>query len=164
MPTVRSLVTSFITGDVPRDYCSNTVHHTIADGVVWNDPDYQNHATEVLSAFTGGASDDPDFVTLAARNVQVRVYDLDDPEPRPERGYAAHVNNGGQKIAPSELAVVLSYYCGRNIPGKRGRLFIGPWAGNLSGEFFQYRPTDPMRTSVLHLGHALFAVGGENVA
>jgi hypothetical protein len=163
MTLVRSLITHFFTGDVSRDYCSHTCYHTIGTGGILPSADYQNHATEILAAFRGG-TDDAAFTSYQGRNVQVRVYDMADAEPRPERGYAESMNTGQPANGPTELSVVLSCIAGRNIPGSRGRLFIGPFTWTVAGESLAKRPGDPLRTMVLSIGHALFNIGGENVA
>jgi hypothetical protein len=62
-----------------------------------------------------------------ARGLEVRVYDTDEVEPRTPyteqrslTGFVATVP------LPNEVAVVLSYYATRNIPRRRGRVYIGP--------------------------------------
>jgi hypothetical protein len=156
MALLRSLVTSFMTGDISRDYVTNTVYHTVGLGVLTG-PDYDNHAQEILDAFKGAAPDV--FPVYQARNVDVKVYDMADAEPRPERSHKSATGNEGH-VTPAELAVTLSYYADRNIQGSRGRIFIGP----VHIADINYRPTDTVRAGVLKLGDALFNIGGENVA
>lgn len=164
MALVRSLITTWFTGDVSRDYCSHTVYHTIGTGGILPDADYQNHANEILAAFRGG-TDDATFISYQGRNVEVRVYDMADAEPRPEKAVAQSLNTGQPLNGPGELAVVLSYICGRNIPGSRGRLFLGPFTFTAQGEGSpSKRPADTLRAMCLTVGHALFNIGGENVA
>lgn len=176
MALCRSIITNYFDGDVPRDYSTNTVYHDIGGEIPLmggGGPDFQNHANELLAAFTGG-SDSPDFGFYKGRHVEVRCYDMADPIrtaggdkiTRPERGYAAYTGNTGDtpQLA-TELALVLSFYGDRNIAGLRGRLFVGPiTAGGAHTEgYLRYRPSDPQRVGVLSLGHALWNIGGSNV-
>jgi hypothetical protein len=158
MPLLRSLISTSFTGGVSRDTVTNTVYHTVGTvGGVLTGPDYQNHSDEILAAFDGSASDV--FNGYADRNVDVRVYDMADALPRPERA-SSQMMRGGSLHSPPGLATVLSFYTARNIVGSRGRLFIGP----IQTEAVGARPSDAVQNQVLNLGKALFNIGGENVA
>jgi len=160
MALLRSLVTTFFDNAVTRDYVTNTVYHTVGQGLGGLDPvDAQNHANEIRDAFSGTGS--PAFTMYTDRHVQVRVYDMADAEPRPEIAYAEKIVAGSHSGAPSELAVVLSYYTDRNIVGRRGRLFLGPLNGNQN---VTWRVGDTLQQDAIHLGNLLFNIGGENVA
>ena len=167
MALVRSLITTYFAGDLSRDKCSHTVYHTIGTlPIIGTAPSYQSHADEVLAAFVGG-TDDATFTSYVGRNVEVRCYDMADDRPRAEKAYAAHAPTGTGATAngPTELAVVLSFWCGRNITGLRGRLFMGPFSFETTTDGTPGKaPAGPLMASVLTVGHALFNIGGENVA
>ena len=62
------------------------------------------------------------------RFVDVRGYDMSDPEPREQRYIKRLVAPGSASVpgAP-QVALALSYYADRNLPRQRGRIFLGPW-------------------------------------
>ena len=164
MTVVRSLITNYQLGDLPRDKVSNTVYHEVDDGGINPAVDYQSHAAEVLAAFVGGV-DDPAFRLYQHRFVEVRCYDMADAKPRAEKAFATTAAPSSvQTLFPTELAVVLSFYCTRNIAGLRSHIFLGPlptafWAAGQDNT----RPNSDLVTNVLALGNALFNIGGENV-
>jgi hypothetical protein len=83
-----------------------------------------------------------------------------DSEP-PEAGAAigrweAHAGVVAASLCPREVALCLSYFGGRNLPGMRGRIFLpvaytGTWAG--------VRPTSTLAGAALELADRLAAVG-----
>lgn len=166
MPHVVSQVTcQNFSGEVPADAGVNVVHHTIDDSGFNPSVDYQNHANEVRDLFsfikTGPGST---FDLYKGKWVTVKVYDMADPKPRPERAVATHTPttpNSEIAYGPRQVALVLSFYAGRNLPSFRGRIYVGPMtAGNQNS----LRPTSINMNEVLDLGHGLFDLGGENVA
>ena len=165
MSVVRSQVTVQVrSGDPLKDYTVNVVHHTIDTGIVWGDPDYQNHANQVRDAFVNGHASDgfPVFGVYTNRVVTVKVYALADAEPRPVKAISVHtpaVMESAQ-LGPRSIALCLSFYSDRNLPSTRGRIYIGPWLNSAMGEV----PAVNFQQELLNLGHALFDVGGENVS
>jgi hypothetical protein len=164
MPIARSLVTNYSTGDLSRDKCTNVVYHSIGTGLIDPAVDWTNHANEVLQAFVGG-TDDTGFLAYNDRIVEVRTYDMADAEPRPEKSFVSVDNtSSGVQHGPPELAAVLSFYAGRNIPGLRSHIFIGPLKMSYIGEGGAGgRPHSDVMTMVLGLGNALYNIGGSNV-
>lgn len=150
--------------DPTRDYCVNDVYHEVGTGIVWGDPDYQNHAQELLALFAGGAATTGGLFQLYAnRGVTVKVYDMADAKPRVPRAVKIHVPTTWESanLAPRDLACCLSFYA--HNPGmkhERGRIYIGPWKQN--DVFETVQPT--FRDMLLDLGHGLFDIGGQNVA
>lgn len=61
------------------------------------------------------------------RRVELRIYDLNDAPPRqPEiREFQLGAADSSSDL-PHEVASVLSFYAGRNLKRRRGRIFIGP--------------------------------------
>jgi hypothetical protein len=161
MPLIRSLVTSYYDGALPKDYYTNTVYHQNDSVPLFADVDWNNHCQQVLDCFTGNSAGYPLFSEWgSSRHVEVRCYDMADAEPRPEKAFKAAFTESAANDGPPELCVVLSFVAGRNIPGKRGRIYIGPWQNGDA----KLRPSDSICAAVLQLGHSLFDVGGENVS
>jgi hypothetical protein len=165
MSIIRSLVTHYKPGALPRDKFTNVVYHSDVEIPVVTSTDWTNHATEVLQAFTGG-TDDAYFTYYKDRIVEVRCYDMADSEPRAEKAFvSADLSSGAGPWAPPELAVVLSFFADRNIAGLRSHIFIGPLpVGAISAGGSAERPPDALINNVLTLGAALWNVGGANIS
>lgn len=57
----------------------------------------------------------------------INVYALADPPPREPQAFTLAAKGGTAPTAlPSEVAVCLSFYSERNLPRRRGRVYIGP--------------------------------------
>lgn len=171
MTLIRSEVVIEPNGASPKDVAVNTVYHTSSTDFLFPGPDYQNHADEVRDCFAGANPDDAAFVYYKNRRITVKCYDMADPKPRPEKAVSIFtpltVNwDTIPKLSPMQVALCLSYYAGRNLKSQRGHIFIGPFAGfsSTAGLILAYAPTNTIQSGVLSLGHALFDVGGENVA
>lgn len=79
-------------------------------------------ATKALSAYLSDTA-----IAAGPTAHEVRVYDLDDVEPRePHIFPLGKVAAGSLACLPNEVSVCLSYYGDRNIPRQRGRIFVGP--------------------------------------
>jgi hypothetical protein len=171
MQLIRSEVTIECNGSVPRDMAVNTVYHTAQTSLIDPATDWMNHANEVRDAFIGATGDDPLFVYYKTRRVTVKVYDMADPLPRPEKAVSMYTPGTSSwdtedKLSPPQVALCLSFYGDQNTKNKRGRIYIGPFAGfsASAGLILNARPTLAMMQNILQLGHALFDVGGENIA
>lgn len=59
---------------------------------------------------------------------KVTLYDFAAAKPRPELLVAHFTMNGASSVAglPTEVALCLSYFSGRNLARQRGRIYIGP--------------------------------------
>lgn len=57
----------------------------------------------------------------------VTAYDMADAKPREPKATETHAIAGIAETGPREVALCLSYYADRNLPRKRGRMYIGPW-------------------------------------
>lgn len=82
---------------------------------------------------------------------EYRCYDLADPEPR-EPTVLTHGWTPGSSTVPLpfEVASCASFYSFRNIPRQRGRVYLGPLAGNasVSDTIRGPIPSAPFRTAV----------------
>jgi hypothetical protein len=59
----------------------------------------------------------------------IKVYDLDDPEPREATTYGLSLAPASSTTndLPHEVALCLSYYHDRNLKRQRGRIYLGPF-------------------------------------
>lgn len=164
MPLARAEVTMSKSGDVPRDWCTNTVYHTIGTGLLDPTADWQNHANELAGVFSGFSGTHGDFSLYGHNDVTVKVYDMADAEPRAPKAIATQnpiSPPDPSSEGPSQVAICLAYFCGRNLKHLRGRIFLGPL---LASDINGYRPMDATLAQALVLAHNLFDIGGENVA
>jgi len=91
--------------------------------------------------------------------MRVRIYNMADDEPRePVADRTKPITTFGN-CGPREVAVCLSYYADRNLPRRRGRLFIGPWTESVMKE--QVPATQ--RTQLQNLANGISGLGGINV-
>lgn len=164
MTIVRSEIIHHASDDTPADYCTHTVHHTVDNTIVWGGPDYQNHANELRDLFSGVLVNGISFPLYSERHIEVRCYDLADAKPRPIKGRAEYIPTTYHERAdygPSQVALVLSFYADRNIKSHRGHIYIGPHRASATG---LASPDSTLMDALIHLGHGLFDIGGENVA
>lgn len=97
--------------DEVADDCAARLHNFytgLADG-----------QTATLASFLSG--------TLINADYTIKVYDLGQPTPRlPATRTRTLTATSGAAALPPEVAVCLSYYAGRPLPRRRGRIFLGP--------------------------------------
>ena len=143
--------------DPPTDYTSNTVYFNT--DAVPTDANFQalSDAFSTLWKRAGGL--DTTWGFYDNRNHQVRVYSMDDAEPRPIRGMTTYTSGFPTTgpLYPREVALCLSYYHDRNLPRQRGRIYIGPF--DVSQFSMADRPPTNLKTQVLDLGKRLFQLG-----
>lgn len=102
-----------------RDYMVNTLHFNGVGTFLAAETDVSSIADDLAGIYVGlpGVS--------TTREVRVRIYNLDDPKPRPIKAEA--VRNQGNfppTGAPREVALCLSFYADRNLPRQRGRIYV----------------------------------------
>lgn len=127
---------------LPEDRYINTFHFVCSSPEESADPIVQGIVRDQVRAFfntvqTGNTvavgARISSGVSRAADASEVRSYNLNDPEPRESiidtYTLVAPTVAGG---LPSEVAVSLSYYGGRNLASRRGRVFIGPLTTNVT--------------------------------
>lgn len=154
MTDIRCQIITRRASDLPRDYIVNTVHFTT--DTLFNNPSWQTLANDVRNLWTSTRTNHP-----PGYGVEVKVYDLDDPIPRPIKATAvwtAHPTTSSTP-GPREVAVCLSFRGDQNVPRKRGRIFIGPMRQDVMLE----RPSADLRTNVLALATGLANIGGFDI-
>lgn len=98
-----------------------------------------------------------------ACEVQVKTYDVEGTKPVYPNGEA--VNDSGivgASTCPRELALCLSFYAERNIPRRRGRLFV-PFCVSSGSSTVARKPTAAQQQRVADLVPLFEALGGVDV-
>lgn len=116
---------TILQGDEPADVAMNVLHFN-------SGTDYAALANWLLLGFTGQiVQPDPNFDVYIKRKIEIKVYDIADPKPRPERAFVSHTPPtwGQDALGPRLLACCLSFYASRNLPRIRGRIYVGPFLG-----------------------------------
>lgn len=136
---------------LPRDRFVNTLwfDDNIPDPLPGADA--QQLATDLRDRYS-------EWLGSPSREIRVTLYDADAPTPRPQ--LASVDINTGQSAAlpfPGEVALCLSFYADRNIPKRRGRIFLPTFAlvGGLGGT-----PTQTQMNHVLDFADDLSELGG----
>jgi hypothetical protein len=97
--------------------------------------DVEDIAGDLIQFYNGGVAGTEiatflsNRVSRLANACEVRVYDLDEAEPREAHVTTFQLSPSGfatNAEFPGEVAIAASYYSGRNIPRQRGRIYIGP--------------------------------------
>jgi hypothetical protein len=93
-------------------------------------------------------------------HAKVRIYNMDDAKPRPIRGSSDKLITTVGSPGMREAAICLSFYADRNLPHKRGRIYLGPLNAASTG---LDRPRSVDRDNVLAMGAALSGLGGIDI-
>lgn len=134
MATLRALVVLPFLSGKPEDVVVNTFHFSSASAdeaartsivnqlkALYNDP---------VSPGASIASHLSNAINRGANACKIKLYNLADPLPRPVTSYdwtlLPSQTPSGTEL-PAEVAVVGSFYAGRNIPRYRGRVYFGPF-------------------------------------
>lgn len=148
MTDIRMIVAWGSGTELTADWCSNTLF--FSEDNVGTEPDYQQLATDLVAIYRGRS-------WTAGARIEVRAYNMADPTPRPEKAFAFSAQTGTLPASPPQNALCLSYYSERNLPRRRGRIYLGPF-NNVSR-----RPTSTQMQECITHGEALAGLGGLNV-
>jgi hypothetical protein len=156
MAKVRILVAARHVNGFPRDSVVNTVYFD-TDPSLDEDltPDYGALAQDTAALFAAGRN-----YPSQVKDITATAYHMGDPIPREPKATRTVVppSRSGTD-GPRELAICLSFYSERNLPSRRGRIYLGPWSTSGLGE----RPEDALRTWCMGIGAGLANIGGTNV-
>lgn len=97
--------------------------------------------------------------------IHLTAYNYADAKPRPEimTGNFTYVPLSGNRV-PEEIALCLSYYTDRNLPSKRGRLYIGPFNQTALGAGgAESRPSDGLIQAMAVGGARLIVAGAPTI-
>jgi hypothetical protein len=105
----------------PRDRVTINPHFKVTIS-----PNPQQLADDLAAAIAGWQQPSP-----TGREVQVKMYDAEDPPPSPPVAQKM-LNSGIVPVSPGprEIAVCLSFYAQTNTPSRRGRLFVPLFVAN----------------------------------
>lgn len=149
MPLVRMIVSVRDSVMTPsKESVVNTLYFNVSGSV--DPPDYTGLVNDLWFQWSIQS-------WAIGRYVDVRAYDMGDPEPRPQKARKAAQVQGTAVSGVPQVALCLSYYADRNLPRQRGRIYLGPWATA------QPRPTEPQMQQALGLVDSLAGLGGLNV-
>lgn len=140
---------------LPRDRLVNNVYlnHTVPGVIAPTDIEAVcNDLADVFAANWYGGGD--------SREITVRAYEIGTPPNFPVASVTKGTGLAPASAVPREVALCLSFYSGRNLPRRRGRIYL-PMAGHSSA--VGLRPAAGVRTAALDLGTAIANVGGVDV-
>lgn len=156
MALLRAQISSGRPGGLAQDRCVNVVYLEAGAGFVFDTPNYEKLADDLLGIFAG-----PGNLSLVLSNAdtEVRIYDMADAIPRPVKAIRSKTFVPSGPSGPREVACCLSFYAGRNLPTNRGRIYCGPFTQSE----MTMRPPPGLRSEVIALGRYLSALGGANI-
>lgn len=150
MPQYRALVSLKNVSGLAEDDIVNTLY--FRDNGPTTDP--QNLADD-LAALYATYRGHPSTIV----GVEVRFYDMAHAKPREVQAFASDAMVSSLAGGPREVALCLSYYSGRNLKRRRGRVYIGPWSTVELTE----RPGISTRGGLSSLATGLANLGGIDV-
>lgn len=150
-----------------KDRYINTWHFYRAAGPLTPDT-----ATNIGSSLDLFYAEIDGFIREDIDRADYRIYDLGDSEPRePTLVPAVAQPSGLGTPYPFEVATCLSFYGGRNLPRRRGRVYLGPLTeacAGTKGTNFEPGPSLAFRTAILDGAEAMAAAvrsaGGDGAA
>jgi hypothetical protein len=88
--------------------------------------------------------------------VKCSLYDMDEAEPREPHATRLKPISGVSEPCPREVALCLSFFATRNLPRRRGRIYVGPWRASDA----TLRPAADIRSALTAMATGLHAIGG----
>lgn len=149
MPLTRWIISAndFVSSPA-TDVIVNTLYFNVSGSV--DDPDYNSLGNDLWTIWAARP-------WVQGRFLDIRGYNMDDPEPRPQRYLKRQQVTGSSPEGPHQISLALSYYADRNLPRQRGRIYIGPWSSP------GLNATVTQTTAVMALPPLLAGLGGLNV-
>jgi hypothetical protein len=155
MPFYRCQMTRENANTNPSDVVSNTFYLNKTTIPGQGGADELALATDAVNAWIARTTPISDYPTY-----RCKIYDMADLKPRPVVAEYSASTVGGSASGPQEVALCLSFYAGRNLPRRRGRLYLGPFfAGEMAG-----RPSLTQQNRLLDLASDLANLGGADVS
>lgn len=151
----RFQVSQYRTGDLPRDWCVNTLYFNISGDPVTPPDDLDAIGDDIVDAYVSNLQS-----YLSSTNYDVKAYNMADPEPRPVASHRTRSGLTGGDEGNRDVALCLSYFVDRNLPRQRGRIYLGPFRSTVAGVA---RPVGGLPEAVIAFGQDLAAIGGLNV-
>lgn len=155
MTYIRAQIAGWHSADPSLDKITNTVYFNDHGALT----DWQGNADDILAAYLVGQG----FYMLSVNTVEVRLYDLEDDEPRQPKAIAKATGLAGGGAGPREVALCLSFASdtpsGQPPARRRGRIYLGPFSQANLNE----RPAQSLRETCLALADRLANIGGVDV-
>jgi hypothetical protein len=153
MPTyIRALISGHLSTDPKKDKLTNTVYFVAPN-------------SEVLQVdWSKLANDLADQVVLkpwmnGADTINVRMYSLEDPEPRQPKADVTKPKPGVTGLGPRQIALVLSFRGAGTRARDRGRIYLGQYGSAAMGD----RPSDALLNGAITVADALAGLGGVDI-
>jgi hypothetical protein len=126
MPTsgvnaIIEITTQLLASDTPRDFC---VNHLTANGGPTVTPANWQALADAIRGFHFATSGT--HARWGTNGGSVKVYDRADAKPRPEKAFSNYTPGTWMTIVPDQrqIAMCCSFYSARNLPRKRGRVYL----------------------------------------
>lgn len=149
MPLTRWIIATTQNVAAPaKDAIVNTLYFNVSGSV--EAPDYDTLGNDLWTIWA--ARD-----WSLGRYLDIRGYNMDDPEPRPQKFIRRGQVAGSRVTGITQAALCLSYFADRNLPRQRGRIYIGPWTAP------EEIASDTQVSKVMALPPLLAGLGGLNV-
>lgn len=170
MARIRAVVTMPYTTALPEDVVVNTFHF-----LTGNSPASPGELTDIMAILRNAYNADlagagssvaaalSNLVSRAANAATVECFDLADAEPRLAVSSLAWTvdASSGATASPSEVALCMSFQAApiSGVPQarRRGRVFLGPFNGNVLSLTTPGRPSAALIASVVGMGGQLLA-------
>jgi hypothetical protein len=142
---------------LPRDRFVITPHFNVGPDFGLDDGSADELCEDLATGLSGF------FTPSNGREIVVKAYNAEQARGNFPLGEAVrNANIYPSSQVPRELAICLSYYAARNIPRRRGRLYI-PWAAIAASGSISPRPSQAQRELVGTLAGIFQNLGGTNV-
>ena len=116
------ITTQLLSADLARDWCVNTIHFNTTSTTVTN-AQFQALSDAIKGVWfaTSGA-----WFIYGTNGGSVKVYNLADPKPRPEKGYSTYTPGSWMTTVawPRQTCLCVSFYSQRNLKSLRGRVYM----------------------------------------
>ena len=157
MPTAKFQVNIGGDSGLARDYAVNVLYFDIDQVDPTSPPNYDQLCHDLIDAYQ------LNWLSATAREVRVRAYNMDEPEPRAPVGeYVENLGSYPVSTGPREIALCLSFRGDPPVtPRRRGRIFLPVYASSFTAG--TPRPNDAIRTQALKMADSFAGLGGLNV-
>lgn len=152
MAKLRCQVSLLPASRLPVDEITNTVYFDTDE--LATEPDYGAIANDLRVLWAVRMPNLAGFWGL-----RCKVWNMADAKPRQPRAISEGEEPGGIAAGPYEVALCLSFFSERNLPRRRGRIYLGPWAQSEMAA----NPTDVVTNIGREFALGLQAIGGANV-
>lgn len=161
MTEIRALVIHRKATDLPIDHVVNTLHFDTDSPFTWldqaleglNETQLAKDLRDVFRARVG---------QVTGMGTEVKMYDMQDPLPRPVRGHAnwaALTGASSGDPGPREVACCLSFRGETNTKRTRGRIYLGTW----QRAFLIERPDSGITGAATQIANGIANLGGVDI-